>query len=79
MSYPKYVDMEFIMYPMSMTSTVKAGSTFNLNFHGKVFWTPRFYGEAGFGMKRFAYTDSSQGLDVTLTTLYGTAGLGLIF
>jgi hypothetical protein len=79
MKYPKYVDMEFIMYPMSLTSGITAGSTMNLNFHGKVFWTPRLFGEAGFGMKRFVYTDSSQGMDVTLNTFYGTVGLGLLF
>jgi hypothetical protein len=79
MKYPKYVDMEFILYPMSLSSSATAGTSFNLNFHGKVFWTQRLYGEAGFGMKRFAYTDKSQDTDVTLNTLYGTVGLGLIF
>lgn len=80
MEYPKYVDVEFIYYPLAIGSNATAGQTYALNFHGKVFWTERFYGEAGFGLKSFAFTSTSgRPTDVQFTTAYGTAGLGLRF
>ena len=82
--YPKYVDMEFIYYPLSMTSNMQPAGIFNLNFHGRVFWSHRFYGEAGFGLRRYAYTFPSPvrpgvtaGID--LSSAYGTAGIGFVF
>ncbi|MCM2281124.1 MAG: hypothetical protein NDI61_04685, partial [Bdellovibrionaceae bacterium] len=77
--YPKYVDMELIYYPLSTANDVSAGSSYNLNFHGKVFWTPRIYGEAGFGLKRFNYVVKSAESEVNVGTAYGTIGLGFIF
>lgn len=79
MDYSKYVDMEFIVYPLSLSSNVQAGSSFNLNFHGKVFWTERIYGEAGFGLKRFDFADRSKNASVSFSTAFGTIGLGMIF
>lgn len=79
MRYPKFVDMEFIYYPMSMSSSVKLDSNFALNFHGKVLWTKTIFGEAGFGMKRYAFQDSSKNQQAELNTFYGTVGLGLNF
>jgi hypothetical protein len=84
MSYRKYVDMEFIYYPVTFTTGYQAGQSFALNFHGKVFWTNRFFGEAGFGMRTYDFTGPSltpQGRkpSVKLDMFYGTAGLGLIF
>lgn len=77
--YPKYVDVEFVLYPMSLSNDVEAGMSYNLNFHGKVFWTPRFYGEAGFGIKQFDYIQRSADSEVSISTAYGTIGLGLVF
>lgn len=79
MEYPKYVDMELILYPMTITSGVTAGMSYNLNFHGKVFWLPRFYGEAGFGLKNFVVDSQTANSKVDLQLVYGTAGLGFIF
>ena len=82
MEYPKYVDMEFIMYPVSMTGGIGAGTSFNLNFHGRVFWTQRFYGEAGFGIRRYEFTAPNargQIKPIALSAAYGTAGLGFVF
>jgi|GEM_PF-916408 3-oxoacyl-[acyl-carrier protein] reductase len=79
MKYPKWVDMEFIYYVSSMKSDVKLDSSMSLNFHGKVLWTQSFFGEAGFGVKRYAYTDQSLNQKAELNTFYGTVGLGINF
>lgn len=84
MDYPKYVDMEFIYYPMTLTSSVSVGPTFNLNFHGRVFWSKTLYGEAGFGIRQYQFsapkrTAPSQTSNVALSAAYGTVGLGLAF
>ncbi|MGZ3768945.1 MAG: hypothetical protein ACXVCR_02530 [Bdellovibrio sp.] len=79
MRYPKWVDMEFIYYAMSMNSNVTLNSSMSLNFHGKVLWTERIFGEAGFGMKRYAFADKSLNQKAELNTFYGTVGLGINF
>jgi hypothetical protein len=84
MEYPKYVDMEFIYYPISLTSGTSGGLSFCLNFHGRVIWTQRFYGEIGFGIRSYQFvtpsqTRSGQTANISLLTSYGTAGLGFIF
>ncbi|MES2855562.1 MAG: hypothetical protein V4692_06855, partial [Bdellovibrionota bacterium] len=77
--YSKYVDLELVYYPLSLTNTIQAGGSFNLNFHGKVFWTKRVYGEAGFGLKKFEYADKTNNNVVSFASTYGTVGLGVIF
>ena len=79
MRYPKFVDMEFIFYPMSLNSSVTLNANFALNFHGKVLWTKNIFGEAGFGLKRFAFKDSTSNQQAELNTFYGTMGLGVNF
>lgn len=79
MRYPKFVDMEFIYYPVSLNSSVTLDVNFSLNFHGKVMWTKQLFGEAGFGMKRYAFTDAVANQQAELNTFYGTVGLGLNF
>lgn len=79
LSYPKWVDMEFIYYINSMKSDVKLDSSMSLNFHGKVLWGERFFGEAGFGLKRYAFTDQTLNQQAELNTFYGTVGLGINF
>lgn len=77
--YPKWVDMEFIYYMNSMDSNVELNSSMSLNFHGKVLWSDRYFGEAGFGIKRYGFTDSSLNQKAELNTFYGTVGLGINF
>ncbi len=77
--YPKYVDMEFLYFPTALTAGINPGISYNLNFHGKVFWSKRIYGEAGFGLKQFQYVKIDQAATVQLTTSYGTMGLGIVF
>lgn len=82
--FPKYVDMEFIYYPVTLTSSTTGGSTYSLNFHGRVFWTRRIYGEAGFGLRRYQYSvprpnDPTRTSTIDLSTSYGTFGLGAVF
>lgn len=79
MEYPKWVDMEMIYYFQSLNQKVKPGSspTLAVNFHGKILWTKRFFGEAGFGVKTYDYITTSQ--SIQLQALYGTAGLGFNF
>lgn len=79
MNYPKWVDMEFISYLASPDRDVKLQADFVLNFHGKVLWTPRFFGEAGLGLKNYHYEFQSSGDSGKLTTFYGTLGVGLNF
>ncbi|WP_413612295.1 hypothetical protein [Bdellovibrio sp. HCB-110] len=79
MRYPKWVDMEFIYYASSMDSKVTLNAPMSLNFHGKVLWSDRYFGEAGFGMKRYSFTDSSLNQKAELNTFYGTVGLGINF
>lgn len=79
MRYPKWVDVEFIYYVSSMDSKVQLNAPMSLNFHGKVLWTERYFGEAGFGMKRYGFTDDSLNQKAELNTFYGTVGLGINF
>lgn len=79
MRYPKWVDMEFIYYPLSLSSKVSLQTNFAMNFHGKVIWTKHLFGEAGFGIKRYAIIENEVQQRALLTTFYGTVGLGLSF
>lgn len=79
MRYPKWVDMEFIYYVSSMDSNVTLDAPMSLNFHGKVLWSDRYFGEAGFGVKRYGFKDSSLNQKAELNTFYGTVGLGINF
>lgn len=91
MNYPKWVDAEFIYYPMTMTPNVEVGQgaigagNYALNFHGQIMWSERFFGEAGFGLKQYDYVKPVPGVTGTVRTkfalasLYGTVGLGYRF
>lgn len=96
MNYPKWVDMEFIYYAQSMKSDYKlrgaggnepGAGNYQLNFHGQVMWSPRFFGEAGFGIKQYDFVREYQDSvlsrparpNFTLTSFYGTAGIGFKF
>ncbi|XGC80707.1 hypothetical protein ACES2L_15390 [Bdellovibrio bacteriovorus] len=79
MNYPKWLDMEFIQYVSSLDSKFNLGSDFVLNFHGKVLWTPTFFGEAGFGVKSYYFESATTGEGAKLTTFFGTVGLGVNF
>jgi len=77
--YPKYVDTEFIFYPLAMSSKITPQASFHLNFRGKVFWSSRLYGELGFGVKTFDFQEPSSLTDVAVSTGYGTFGIGPLF
>lgn len=77
MKYPKWVDVEFLYYPMVQESNVTPGMNYNLNFHGKVMWRPDFFGEAGFGLKKYQYEDED--FKNSLTFFYVTFGVGYQF
>lgn len=83
MRYPKWVDMEFIFYGMTTDSSKVLNTNFALNFHGQILWKNNFFGEAGFGIKRYAFIDKTNSyqanLGYELNTLYGTLGLGIKF
>jgi hypothetical protein len=79
MRYPKWVDMEFIYYGLSLDSNVTLNAPMSLNFHGKVLWSDRYFGEAGFGIKRYSFKDAAQNQKAELNTFYGTVGLGINF
>jgi hypothetical protein len=84
MNYPKYTDMEFIYYPMNIGGTLATGNAYALNFHGKVFWSQRVFGEAGFGVRHVNISGPSQARPGRIATIdfsaaYGTVGLGVVF
>jgi len=81
MSYPKWVDMEFIYYFTPLSNQVITGNqpTYSMNFHGKLLWTKYFFGEAGFGLKAYSYLKPSTEEQVSVQALYGTMGLGINF
>lgn len=77
--YPKWVDMEGIFYFLPLESNIKTNGTFSLTFHGKMFLRPEFFIEAGFGIKRYSYSDSIARRDATTNMLFGTGGVGYNF
>ena len=79
MNYPKWVDMDLVLFPTSMDPQYQLKSNFELNFHGKIKWTPALFGEAGFGIKNYSFKLADNDLDVDFYSFYGTAGLGLSF
>jgi hypothetical protein len=79
MNCPKWVDLEFITYFSSPDTDIKLENDFLLNFHGKVLWTPTFFGEAGFGVKNYHFRRDSDESGAKLTTFYGTLGVGINF
>ncbi len=79
LNYPKWVDMEFIKYFSSLNSEVSLGDDYVLNFHGKLMWTPRFFGEAGFGIKSYNHVNAKTRTGAAMGTLYGTLGVGINF
>lgn len=79
MDYPKWVDLEFIYYPVSLKSDVVLNNNLALNFHGQVLWSERFFGEMGFGVKRYAFSDTPTNQRVDFNTFYGTFGIGFKF
>jgi hypothetical protein len=79
MSYPKWVDLDFIYYPSSLTPHIVPGSNYTLNFHGKILWTKGIFGEAGFGYKSYDIGDKTLDKRNWFRTFYGTVGLGMNF
>ncbi|MCK6600129.1 MAG: hypothetical protein L6Q37_17325, partial [Bdellovibrionaceae bacterium] len=79
MRYPKWVDMEVIYYFNSMNSNVTLNSPLSVNFHGQMLWSKSIFGEAGFGLKRYAFIDKVLNKKAELNTFYATVGLGIKF
>ncbi|WP_413558849.1 hypothetical protein [Bdellovibrio sp. HCB209] len=78
LNYPKYVDMEYIQFFGSTDSGTKMGNDFLLNFHGKILWTNNFFGELGFGLKKYDFTKEDES-GASLSSFYGTVGVGVDF
>lgn len=82
--YPKWVDWEFIYYPMTFREGQASRFMFAMNFHGKVQWTQNFFGEAGFGLKNYSFedvhfADPNKQLAPQVVIAFGTVGLGFNF
>lgn len=75
---PKYVDMEYIQFFGSTDSGTTMGSDFLLNFHGKILFTNTFFGELGFGLKKYDFTKADAS-GASLSSFYGTVGVGVDF
>lgn len=79
LDYSKYVDVEFVYYPVAASGSITSSTSFNLNFHGKVFWTPRLYGEAGFGIHQYGFQDTASNTKIGFAVAYGNVGMGIVF
>jgi hypothetical protein len=96
MRYPKWVDLEFIYYlaatdpqhellnPWNQFSGVIGTGNWALNFHGKVQWTKRIFGEAGLGVRQYDLFKERPNQDprrvrFNYSSFYGTVGLGINF
>ena len=80
MDYPKWVDMDFIIYPVGIeNATTIPQPMWSLNFHGKILWSPSFFGELGFGMKQVDLVSATADLQFKFGAAYMTAGIGLQF
>lgn len=84
MRYPKWVDWEFIYYPLALRDGQASNFMFAMNFHGKVQWTENFYGEGGFGFKNYSFEDVRSPDPIfqaapEVVAAYGTVGLGFNF
>ena len=79
MDHPKWVDMEFLFYPMSIDSSNSVQSVWALNFHGKILWSESVFGEAGFGMRNIDFLGGTSGLNFKFLAAYITAGIGIQF
>lgn len=77
--FPKWVDLDFTYYPVSLEKTITPVANYALNFHGKVLWTKRIYGEGGFGFKSFDYANTKTKEENIFTSFYGTLGIGINF
>lgn len=73
--YPKFVDMDGTWFVQ--TGEPLGAINLSLNFHGKVFWRPGFYGELGLGIRRVDFTDTLRRQTVLVQSGYITMGLGL--
>jgi hypothetical protein len=82
MRYPKWVDMELLWYPVSLSAGRETLFTFALNLHGKVQWSQQWFGEAGFGFKNFNWKDLSvpgRERQPALGVGYASMGIGYQF
>jgi hypothetical protein len=68
--------------------TGQGGANWALNFHGQVMWSKTIFGEAGFGIKGYSVrwdkpggtsADRDRRRRFDLTSIYGTAGIGIKF
>lgn len=77
--YPKWVDVEFIYYPFSLDPSVGLGLNTAVNFHGKIQWSKYVYGEAGFGLRTFDFSDLRERKKIGLGLGFVTLGVGVNF
>lgn len=80
LEFQKWVDMEFIYFPVATGGNAKTwGPNYLLNFHGRILWTKTFFGEAGFGIKSYRLESSELNQRVGFDAFYGTFGLGFTY
>lgn len=90
--YPKWVDLEYIYYAskwgvddrVTLNNPPSGAGNWALNFHGKILWSDRFFGEAGFGIRQLDFTQKIESATVTkqrmqFTSFFGTVGCGVSF
>ncbi len=77
--YPKWVDMDFSLYSVSLNKDYEVANNFALNFHGQMLFAEQAFFEVGFGVRRFNFQNKAIQQRAALDTFYGTAGVGYKF
>jgi hypothetical protein len=75
--YPKWFEVNGLIYPAAISSGTTLGASFNLNAQLKVFRTENFFYVFSLGLSQFSYTlpDAT----INISNLSGSAGVGLVF
>ncbi len=77
--YPKWVDMDFSVYSMSLNRAYQVGTNYSVNFHGQMLFSEQAFFEVGFGVRGFSFQNKEIQQKAVLNTFYGTTGLGYKF
>jgi hypothetical protein len=77
--FPKWVNAEYIQFVSAANSDLKVSNISHLNFYGKVMWTNNLYGDLGFGMRTYNFSDPINSNSPSLRLFFLTMGIGFIF
>lgn len=79
MKFPKWVDCDVVYYSLPLDKEIHPKTNLAVNFHGKVMWSKKIFGEAGFGYKVYSFQDKVKKKQPEFNFFYGTVGIGVNF